>query len=129
MQLQRDYYLSMHPETTEADLDFMANEAIRSIKLNDKGLCDFAAQYSEKKRLHSPKDVSSVALAVYQEKAKELLSQMIQRHNRDLSDYLLNAKGLSIEKISVTSLDASLMKSFAKPSRYEMHVVTYEDLE
>lgn len=129
MQLQRDYYLSMHPETTEADLDFMANEAIRSIKLNDKGLCDFAAQYSEKKRLHSPKDVTSVALAVYQEKAKELLPRMVQRHNQSLSDYLLNVKGLSVEKISVTSLDASLMKSFAKPSRYEMHVITYEDLE
>ena len=129
MQLQRDYYLSMNPEKTNADLDFMANEAIRSIKLNDKGLCDFASQHSEKKRLLSAKDVTSVACSVYQEKAEELLPQMMQRHNQTLSDYLLNVKGLPVERISVTSLDATLMKSFAKPSRYEMHVVTYEDLE
>ena len=129
MQLQRDYYLSMHPGKTKADLDFMANEAIRSIKLNDKGLRDFAAQLSGRKRLQSPSDVTEVACSAYQEKAKELLPRMVQRHNQSLSDYLLNVKGLSVEKISVTSLDASLMKSFAKPSRYEMHVITYEDLE
>ena len=129
IQLQRDYYLSIHPEMKKGDIDFMTNEAIRSIKLNDKGLCDFAKQYSEKKRLRSAKDVESVACAVYWEKSEKLLPKLMEIHNEQLSNYLLNVKGLSPEQISVTTIDESLMKTFVKPSRYEMHVLTYEEME
>ena len=129
LQLQRDYYLSVHPEMKSGDIDFITNEAIRSIKLNDKGLCEYAAQYSEKKRLRSAKDVTSVACAVYQEKSEKLLPKLMARRNEQLSNYLLNIKGLSPEQITVTTIDKSLLKTFVKPSRYEMHVFRYEDLE
>ena len=129
LQLQRDYYLSTHSELKSNDIDFITNEAIRSIKLNDKGLCEFAKQYSEKKRLRSAKDVTSVACAVYWEKSEKLLPKLMAKRNELLSNYLLNVKGLSSEQISVTTIDESLMKSFVKPSRYEMHVFTYEDME
>ena len=129
IQLQRDYYLSTHPETKTSDIDLMTNEAIRSTKLTDKGLCDFAAQYSKKKKLHSAKDVTSVAYELYHDKSEAILPQLMARRNEMLTDYLLNAKGLDPEQISVTTIDASLMKSFVKPSRYEMHVFTYEEME
>ena len=129
MQLQRDYYLSTHPGMKPSDIDFLTNEAIRSIKLNDKGLCDYAKQYSEKKRLRSKKDVLSVAQAVYRDKSERLLSQLMDSRNERLSDYLLKVKGLSPEQISVTTIDESLMKNFVKSSRYEMHVFTYEEME
>ena len=129
MQLKRDYYLSTHPQTKASDIDFLTNEAIHSIKLTDKGLCDYAAQYSKKKKLHSAKDVTSVACEVYHTKSEALLLRLMSRRNEMLKDYLLNAKGLSPDQISVTTIDASLMKTFVKPSRYEMHVFTYEEME
>lgn len=129
MQLKRDYYLSQHPELKLSDLYFMIDETIRAIKLNDKGLCDYAAECSNKKRLHSKKDVASVACAVYRDKSEKLLAQLMERHNQMLSDYLLNVNGLDTAQISVTMIDACLMKAFAKSSRYEMHVFTYEDME
>ena len=129
MQLQRDYYLSQHPEMKKEDLDFITNVAIRAIKLNDNGLCEYARQYSEKKRLRSAKDVVSVACAVYREKSEKLLPDLMVERNEMLSNYLLNVKGLTSEQISITMIDESLMKSFEKSSRYEMHVFKYEDLE
>lgn len=129
MQLQRDYYLSQHPEIKKEDIDFITNAAIRDIKMNDKGLCDYANHYSEKKRLHSAKDVVSVACAVYREKSEKLLPDLMVERNKILSNYLLNVKGLTPEQISITMIDESLMKSFEKSSRYEMHVFKYEDLE
>ena len=129
MQLLRDYYLATHPEVDPLSIDFMTNEVIRSIKLNDKGLCAFADQYSEKKKLHSKKDVASVAYAVYHEKSEKLLKQLMDRRNAILSHYLLEIKGLSHEQVSVTTMDASLLKTFDKDSRYELHVVTYADME
>ena len=129
MQLQRDYYLSKHEELKPSDIDFLTDDAIRSIKLTDKGLCEYAKQYSEKRKLRSKKDVLSVAHAVYQEKAEKLLPKLMASRNERLLDYLLNVKGLSPDQIFVTTIDESLMKSFAKPSRYEMHVFTYEEME
>jgi hypothetical protein len=129
MQLQRDYYLSTHPEIKASDIDFLTNETIRSIKLTDKGLCDFAAQYSKKKKLHSAKEVTSVACEVYRSKSEAILPRLMSRRNEMLTNYLHNVKGLSPEQISVTTIDASLMKSFIKPSRFEMHVFTYEEME
>ena len=129
MQLQRDYYLSTHPDMKPTAIDFMTNEAIRSIKLTDKGLWDFAAQKSKKKKIHSKKDVETVAYELYHDKSETILPRVMNRWNKLLSDYLYNAKGLSPEQISVTMIDSCLMKSFVKPSRYEMHVLTYEDME
>ena len=129
MQLQRDYYLSTHPDRKPTAIDFMTNEAIRSIKLTDKGLWDFAAQKSKKKKIHSKKDVETVAYELYHDKSETILPRVMNRWNKLLSDYLYNAKGLSPEQISVTMIDSCLMKSFVKPSRYEMHVLTYEDME
>ena len=128
-QLKRDYYLSIHPNMKFSDLDFLSSEAIRSIKLNDKGLCDYAKQYSKKKKLRSAKDVTSVACEVYRDKSEKILPLLMERRNELLSDYVWNVKGLTPEQISVTTIDASLMKSFVKPSRYEMHVFRYEDME
>ena len=129
MQLQRDYYLSTHPEKKPTDIDFLTNEAIRSIKLTDKGLWDFAAQKAGKKKLHSKKDLEIVAYTLYHDPSEKFLPRVMDRWNKLLSDYLFNIKDLSPEQISVTMIDSSLMKSFAKPSRYEMHVFTYEDME
>ena len=129
MQLQRDFYLSQHPELDSATIDFLTNEAIRAIKLNDNGLRDFAKQYSEKKKLHSKKDVASVAWAVYHEKSEQLLPRLMQRRNEQLMHYLQNIKGLTEEQISVTTIDSTLLKAFEKPSRYELHVVEYGEME
>ena len=129
MQLKHDFYFSEHPETKPSDMDFLINEAIRSIKLTDKGLCEFAAQYSSKRRLHSSKDVTSVAWERYHEKSEKMLPRLMAKRNEILSDYLWKAKGLSPEQITVTTMDESLLKSFVKPSRYEMHVFRYEDME
>ena len=129
MQLQRDYYLAQHPEVDSTGIDFLTNEAIRSIKLNDRGLCDFAAQYSEKNKLHSKKDVASVAYAVYHEKSEAFLPKLMERKNALLSDYLWNVKGLKPEQVSVTIMDKTLLKTYDKGSRYELHVVMYEDAE
>ena len=41
----------------------------------------------------------------------------------------VDLNGLTPEQISITMIDESLMKSFEKTSRYEMHVFKYEDLE
>lgn len=129
IQLKRDYYLSTHPNIKASDIDFLTNETIRSIKLNDKGLCAYARQYSDKKKLRSKKDVLSVAQAVYREKSERLLSKLMEQRNELLSDYLWKVKGLTPEQISLTIIDESLMKSYEKPSRYEMHVFTYEEME
>ena len=129
IQLQRDYFLSTHTELTAADIDFLTNEAIRAIKLNDKGLCNYAKQYSEKKRLRSARDVESLACALYWEKSEKMLPRLMAKRNEILSDYLWNVKGLSPEQISVTTIDEHLMKAFTKPSRYEMHVFRYEEME
>jgi hypothetical protein len=129
MLLQRDYYLSSHPEKKPTDIDFLTNEAIRSIKLTDKGLWSFVAQKSNKKKMHSKKDVEAMAYVLYHDKSETILPRVMQRWNKLLSDYLFDVKGLSPEQISVTTIDSSLMRSFAKPSRYEMHVFTYEDME
>ena len=128
-QLKRDYYLSTHPDAKFSDLDFLTDESIRSIKLNDKGLCNYAVQYSKKKKLRSAKDVTSVACEVYRAKSEKMLPRLLERRNELLTDYLWNMKGLTPEQISVTTVDASLMKTFTKPSRYEMHVFRYEDME
>ena len=129
MQLQRDYYLSQHPEIEPTGIDFLTNEAIQSIKLNDKGLCDYATQFSEKEKLSSKRDVASVAYAVYHENSKEILSRLMDRRNALLSNYLLNIKGLPNNQVSVTKMDEASLESYSKDSRYELHIVADEEME
>ena len=129
MQLQRDYYLYKHPETDMTGIDFLTNEEIQSIKLNDKGLCDYAAQYSEKNKLSSKKDVASVAYALYHEKSEALIEKLMDRRNEVLSSYLTDIKGLTPDQVSVTKAEGVALKGFKKPSRYELHVVMHEDME
>ena len=129
MQLQRDYYLSQHPEIDSTGIDFLTNEAIQSIKLSDKGLCGFAAQFSEKEKLSSKRDVEMVAHAVYHAKSRTIISRLMDRRNALLSNYLLNIKGLSNNQVSVTKMDDTSLETYNKASRYELHVVAYEDME
>ena len=129
MQLQRDYYLWQHPEIDSTGIDFLTNEAIQSIKLNDKRLSEFAAQFSEKEKLSSKRDVESVAHTVYQTKSEAILSRLMDRRNAILSNYLLNIKGLSNNQVSVTKMDDISLETYNKASRYELHVVAYEDME
>ena len=129
MQLQRDYYLSQHPEIDSTGIDFLTNEAIRSIKLSDNELCDYAARFSEKGKLSSKKDVESVAYALYHERSKPILSKLMDRRNALLSNYLLNVKGLSAQQVSVTKMDEALSETYSKPTRYELYVQIQEDLE
>jgi hypothetical protein len=129
LQLQRDYYLSQHPEVDSTGINFLTNANIRSIKLNDKGLCDFAVQYSEKQKLHSKKDVASVAYAMYHERSEQMLPTLIKRRNAQLSRYLKEIKGLPLEQSSVSVMDESLWNDYSKPTRYELHVSLYKDME
>ena len=129
LMLQRDYYLSQHPEIDSTGIDFLTNEAIQSIKLNDKGLRDYAARYSEKEKLSSKSDVATVAYVVYHEKSKAILSRLMDRRNAVLSNYLLNIKGLPNNQVSVTKMDEASQETYSKESRYELHIVTYEDME
>ena len=129
MQLQRDYYLAKHPETDMTGIDFLTNEEIQAIKLNDKGLCDYAVQYSEKQKLNTKKDVASVAYALYHEKSEALLDRLMDRRNAVLSNYLTNIKGLSEDQVSVTKAEGSGLKAFNKSTRYELHVVMHEEME
>ena len=129
LHLQRDYYLSEHPETDLTGIDFLTDQAIRSIKLNDKGLCDFAVQFSGRNKLHSKKDVTSVAYDLYHEKAETLLIKLMEQRNMLLTDYLIHSKGLSEERFSVTSIEGKRLESFHKPSRYELQMIVYEELE
>ena len=127
--MQRDYYLSQHPEIDSTGIDFLTNEAIQSIKLSDKGLCGFAAQFSEKEKLSSKRDVEMVAHAVYHAKSRTIISRLMDRRNALLSNYLLNIKGLSNNQVSVTKMDDTSLETYNKASRYELHVVAYEDME
>lgn len=127
LQLQRDYYLSQHPETDSTGIDFLTNEAIRTIKLNDKGLSEFAKQYSEKKRL-SKKDVESVAYDVYHERSEALLVRLMDDRNALLSNHMINIKGLSPEQVRVSKMEDAALRTFNKPSRYALNVESYENL-
>ena len=129
MQLQRDYYLFQHPEIDSTGIDFLTNEAIQSIKLSDKSLCNYAAQFSEKEKLSSKRDVETVAYTVYHAKSKAIMSRLMDRWNALLSNYLLNIKGLPSNQVSVTKMDEALLETYNKASRYELHVVTYEEME
>ena len=120
--LKRDYYLSTHPGMEQQTLDLLTNEAIGSIKWNDKGLCAFAEQCGEKNKVRSKKDVASVALAVYGKQAEDLLMMFLQHKNEQLRSYLTERKGLEPERVTVNLPDKESMKEYHKESRYEIRL-------
>ena len=120
--LKRDYYLSTHPGMEQQTLDLLTNEAIGSIKWNDKGLCAFAEQCGEKNKVRSKKDVASVALAVYGKQAEDLLMMFLQHKNEQLRSYLTERKGLEPERVTVNLPDNESMKEYHKESRYEIRL-------
>ena len=127
LQLKRDYYVSTHPGTENQTLDLLTNEAIRSIKLSDKGLCAFAEQCGERNRVRSKKDVATVAKEVYGERAEELLTSFLEQKNEQLVSYLTQKKGLAPERVKVNLPDKAAMRDYHKDCRYEIHVDLLEN--
>lgn len=121
LQLQRAYYLSLHPELDTTGIDFLTNEAIRSIKLNDSGLCAFASQLSDH-RVNSKRGVTSVALTHYADQSAVLVNQYIERRNELLLAYLIHIKGLKEEQIHIKTPDQESMEKYHKDCRYEIQV-------
>lgn len=121
LQLQRDYYLSLHPELDSTGIDFLTNEAIRAIKLNDNGLCAFTSQLCERK-VSSKKAVAAAALAHYGDSSNELVNQYIERRNDLLLAYLIHVKGLTEEQITIKTPDEESKRKYKKDCRYEIQV-------
>lgn len=121
LQLQRDYYLSLHPELDSVGIDFLTNEAIRSIKLTDDGLYAFASNLADRK-VSSKKAVASVALTHYGDSSTELVNRYIERRNDLLLAYLIHVKGLTEEQITIKTPDEDSKQNYKKDCRYEIQV-------
>lgn len=122
IQLQRDYYRSTHPELQTTGLDFLTNEEIRSIKLNDKGLMEYASQFAEEgKTVQSKQEVETIALKLFGDKSDELLTRMIERKNSKLMSYLTTTKGVQASRITINVPTLEAMKDYDKACRYEIH--------
>ena len=126
MQLQRAYFIDQHPEIDSTGIDYLTNEAIRSIKLNDKGLIEFTKRYSDKKHLKK-KDVTSVAVEVFKDKAEERLPKLIFRRNDVLLNYLTNTKGIAADRVKISSMNEEQMREYKKDTRYEVHIEMSEE--
>lgn len=122
LQLQRDYYLSLHPEIDSTDIDFLTNEAIRSIKLNEKGVYHYASQFSSESEVSSRQDVEAVALSRYLESSWAILKRLMTRRNDRLLSYLVNSKGVSENQVSINVPDEETMKGYKHDCRYEVVV-------
>ena len=70
-----------------------------------------------------------MAYAVYHEKSKAILSRLMDRKNALLSNYLLNIKGLPNKQVSITKMDEAAQETYSKDTRYELHLVTDEEME
>ena len=127
LQLKRDYYVSLHPGSENQAMNLVTSEAIRSIKLSDKGLCAFAEQCGRKKKVRTEKDVASVALDVYGKSAEDLLELFMEKKNELLVTYLTQKKGLDSTQVSVNTPDRSTMKHYRKEDKYEIHVTLVEE--
>jgi hypothetical protein len=122
IQLQRDYYRSTHPELQTTGMDFLTNEEIRSIKLNDKGLMEYASQFAEEgKTVQSKQEVETIALKLFGDKSDELLTRMIERKNSKLMSYLTTTKGVQASRITINVPTLEAMKDYDKACRYEIH--------
>ena len=123
IQLQRDYYRSQHPELQTTGMDFLTNEEIRSIKLNDKGLMEYASKYAEEgNAVQTKQDVEAIALKLFGDKSDELLTRMIERKNTKLMTYLTATKGVPASRITINAPSVEAMKDYNKACRYEIHV-------
>lgn len=120
LQIKRDFYISQHPEADSVGFDFLTNETIRAIKLNDKGLCDYAEQYSEKNNIHSKKGVAAVALTLYEEKSSEMIGWLLDRRNQLLIRYLTDTKGLGKEQVHIEEPTMEQMMEYEGRDRYEV---------
>ena len=122
IQLQRDYYRSTHPELQTTGMDFLTNEEIRSIKLNDSGLMTYASQFAgEGETVQSKQDVEEIALRLFGDKSDELLARMIERKNNKLKTYLTATKGVQASRITINAPSLEAMKAYDKACRYEIH--------
>ena len=122
IQLQRDYYRSQHPEIQTTGMDFLTNEEIRSIKLNDGGLMEYASKFAEEgKTVQSKQDVEEIALKLFGDKSDELLTRMIERKNSKLMNYLTATKGVQASRITINAPSLESMKAYDKACRYEIH--------
>lgn len=126
LMLQRDYYLSQHPEIDSSGIDFLTNEAIRAIRLTDKSLYEYASRYSDHGQVSSKKELEAVALAQYSEKADGLIRRLMNRRNELLLGYLTNAKGLDVSRVAVQTPDDESMADYKKECRYEIVVQSPE---
>jgi hypothetical protein len=122
IQLQRDYYRSKHPEIQTTGMDFLTNEEIRAIKLNDKDLMEYATQFAEEgKTVQSKQEVEEIALKLFGDKSDELLTRMIERKNSKLMSYLTATKGVPASRITINAPLLEAMKDYDKACRYEIH--------
>lgn len=122
IQLQRDYYRSTHPELQATGMDFLTNEEIRSIKLTDKGLMEYASQFAEEgKSVQSKQEVEAIALKLFGDKSDELLTRMIERKNSKLMSYFTTTKGIQASRITLHVPTLEAMKAYDKSCRYEIH--------
>lgn len=122
LQLQRDYYLSLHPEQDSMHMDLLTNEAVRSIKLTDAGLYAYAAQRGVMDKVSSKKDVEAVALALYGEHSQGFITRLIERRNALLINYLTHTKGVASSQVSIEVPDLEGMRAYEKECRYEVRV-------
>ena len=123
IQLQRDYYRSLHPEKGITGMDFLTNEEILSIKLTDRGLMEYASSFAEEgKTVQSKQEVEEMALKLFGDKSDELLTRMIERKNNKLSTYLTATKGVPSSRITINPPTLEAMKTYNKACRYEIHV-------
>ena len=123
IQLQRDYYRSLHPEKSMTGMDFLTNEEIRAIRLNDKGLMEYASKYAEEgKAVQSKQEVEEIALKLFGDKSDEFLMRMIERKNDKLLNYLTSAQGIQANRITIKAPTQEAMKAYGKACRYEIHV-------
>lgn len=122
IQLQRDYYRSLHPELQTSGMDFLTNEEIRSIKLNDKGLMEYASTFAEEgKTVQSKQDAEEIALKLFGDKSDELLTRMMERKNNKLSSYLTATKGVQAGRFTINAPSLESMKAYDKTCRYVIH--------
>ena len=73
------------------------------------------------------KDVKSIAVELYNEKAKERLPRLIIRRNDVLLNYLTNTKGIVSKRIKINSMNEAQMREYKKDTRYEVHINMDDD--
>lgn len=99
-EMKNQYYLSRHAGKSEASLEVLERDSIRSIKDNDAGLTAFAARKVDDA---TAKSLTDKALYLYKNKATTQLEMLAQRRNSTLKNYLTQQLGLTANKVTVTA--------------------------